>query len=89
MKYLKVRRLQKAHGYRQLQEQIDNGSVWHLQGLMVQQAMSALQSGACMLPKASFRDAYGNKVPSRDELVRGAKGTFQNSNKYYEELWKV
>ena len=86
MKYLKVRRLQRGHGYRELQEKIDNGSVWQMEGFMGRQAMAALESGACMLPKESFRDYYGNKVPSRDELVQGTKGTFQNSVEYYKQF---
>lgn len=66
-----------------LQKLINNGQAWHMEGAVGRAAMDALRSGACYLPKKSFTDAYGNKVPSRDELQSGTMGTIQNSIKYY------
>jgi hypothetical protein len=86
MKYLKLKRLQRGHGYRQMQEAINDGSAWRLEGSFGRTAMEALKSGACMLPKKAHRDAYGNRVPSRDELLKGTKGTFQNSVEYYKQF---
>ena len=46
--------------------------------------MSLLRSGECYLPEVSHRDAYGNRVPSRNELMKGTRGTIENSIQYYE-----
>lgn len=81
--------MQETYGYADLQRLIDNGSVWHMEGSMGRAAMSALECGACMLPKVIHYGAYGNRIPSRDELVKGTKGTFQNSVNYYERETEI
>jgi hypothetical protein len=47
--------------------------------------MAALESGECMLPKQAHFDYYGNRIPSRDELKKGSKGTYQNAVKFWSE----
>jgi hypothetical protein len=69
-----------------MQSMIESGMVWSMEGSMGRYAMELLQCGACMLPKKSYRDYYGNKIPSRDELKDGTKGTYGNSVKFYTEL---
>ena len=84
MNYQQIKRHQKEQGYDQMQFLIDSGVVWKMEGSMGREAMRLIECGACMLPKKSFRDYYGNYVPSRDELKAGTKGTYQNSVRYYE-----
>jgi hypothetical protein len=38
-----------------------------------------------MLPKQVHFDYYGNRIPSRDELKKGSKGTYQNAVKFWSE----
>lgn len=45
--------LQKECGCSDMQEKIDSGLAWKLEGSFGRQAMSCLESGACMLPKKS------------------------------------
>ena len=75
--------MQKAYGYDRMQSLIDSGMAWSLEGSMGRAAMSALECGACMLPKVIRYGAYGNRVPSRDQLKAGTKGTFQNASKFW------
>jgi hypothetical protein len=86
MNYQKIRKLQKENGVDVIQRLIDNGSVWHLEGTVGRQAMELLSSGACMLPKQSHKDAYGNYIPSRDEVATGSTGSYKNSVKYWESI---
>lgn len=86
MNWKTIKKMQDEYGYTQLQELINSGTAWKMEGSMGRTAMSALQSGACMLPKKSFFDAYGNKVPSRDELKEGSTGTYQNTIKFYSSI---
>ena len=86
MNYQKIRKLQKENGFDNIQHLIDNGSVWHLEGRMGRHAMGLLQSGACMLPKQSHKDAYNNYIPSRDEVKPGSMGSYKNSVKYWESI---
>ena len=67
----------------QRQKLIDNGSVWSFEGSAGRLAMSALESGACFLPKRSHKDYYGNIVPCRMTLKPGTKGTLLNSAKFW------
>ena len=83
MNYQTIKKLQKYNGYSDIQSMIDSGIVWRMEGTMGRYAMDLLESGACMLPKKSHRDYYGNRIPSRDELQKGSKGTFENSVNFY------
>lgn len=83
MNYKTIKALQTEHGYNEMQSIIDSGLAWRLEGSIGRQAMQLLEYGACMLPKRSHHDVYGNYIPSRDELEPGSKGTFQNSVKFY------
>lgn len=86
MNWKTIKKMQDEYGYTDLQELINTGLAWRMEGSVGRTAMSSLQSGACMLPKESFRDAYGNKVPSRDELKEGSTGTYQNTVKFYSSI---
>lgn len=85
MKYQQIKSAQKEQGFDQWQLLIDNGMAWKMEGSIGRNAMDLLASGACMLPKKAFIDAYGNRVPARTDLKEGTKGTFQNSVRYYTE----
>lgn len=82
MKIKDIRKLQKDLGYDAMQRIIDNGMAWHMEGSTGRLAMSLLKTGACFLPKKSFKGPYGNRIPSRDELVAGSTGTIENSIAY-------
>lgn len=69
-----------------MQSLINDGSAWTLEGAFGRQAMSLLESGACMLPKSFKNDAYGNRIPSRDVLKVGTKGTYQNSKRFWTRV---
>lgn len=86
MTYQQIKKLQSKLGLEEMQELINNGSVWKMEGSMGRNAMLLLESGACMLPKTSCRDYYGNRIPSRDDLKAGTKGTFQNSVRHYSNI---
>jgi hypothetical protein len=78
-----IHRLQKESGLDIIQSYINNGSVWQMEGSMGRKAMELLESGACMLPKKSFTDYYGNRIPSRDDLKQGSKGTYLNAVRFW------
>jgi hypothetical protein len=80
-----IRKLQRLHGYAEWQKLIDNGTAWVMEGYVGRTAMDLLEQGACMLPKKSFRDYYGNRVPSRDDLKSGTKGTYQNTINFFNQ----
>ena len=85
MNIQKIRKLQKENGLDQLQGWIDSGLAWKLEGSVGRAAMANLESGACMLPLNAHYDYYGSRVPGRNELKKGTKGTFQNSVAFWEE----
>jgi hypothetical protein len=78
-----IKRLQKENGLEELQNWIDSGTAWRLEGSVGRAAMDALESGACMLPLVPHRDYWGNRVPARKELKDGTKGTYRNSVRFW------
>jgi hypothetical protein len=59
----------------ELQGLIDSGAAWQLEGSVGRAAMAAIEEGRCILGPEATRDAYGNWVPSRDEVQPGTKGS--------------
>ena len=59
----------------QLQLLINSGMAWKLEGTVGRGCMAAIKSGACMLGLESHTDFYGNRVPSRHEIMPGYMGT--------------
>lgn len=72
---------------RELQEWVDSGLAWHLEGFVGRQAMDALRDGALVLPPYRLKDFYGSTVPScfdvADEL--GSPGSVANAEHCEEE----
>ena len=89
MKHLTFRqitKLQKDYAVSGMQESINNGGCWKMEGSAGRFAMSCLDSGVCMLPIQPKFDYYGNRVPSRNDLKQGTKGTFQNSVNFWNRI---
>lgn len=76
---------------RQLQEWVNSGTAWRLEGAVGRAAMALLEVGDIMLPQQAHTDYWGNTVPNRDWLEPGSKGTRElvvsvHGEEYAEEL---
>jgi hypothetical protein len=60
-----------------LQDLIDSGAAWQLEGSIGRAAMAAIDEGVCILGPTGHRDYWGNYVPSRDEVEPGTKGSVE------------
>jgi hypothetical protein len=60
-----------------LQELIDSGAAWRLEGGVGRAAMEAIEAGDCVLGEVGHRDYWGNYVPSRYEVQPGTKGSIE------------
>lgn len=58
-----------------MQELINTGTAWKLEGSVGRSAMALIESGECMLGEEGHRDYWGNYVPSRHEVESGSKGS--------------
>lgn len=58
-----------------IQDLIDSGQAWTMQGSYGHTAMAMIRSGQCLLGPVGHQDAYGNYVPSRDEVQPGSPGS--------------
>jgi hypothetical protein len=65
-----------------MQDLVNTGQAWHLEGWVGRRAMELIKKGYIMLGKKGFRDAYGHYVPSRFEVQAGTKG----SKDFVEEM---
>lgn len=60
-----------------IQDLINSGMAWRLEGHVGRTCMAALENGDCMLGTEPHRDYYGSVVPSRDMVQPGTKGSRQ------------
>ena len=58
-----------------IQELIDSGAAWTLEGFIGRQCMDAIEDGRAILGPVGHRDYWGNYVPSRWEVQPGTKGS--------------
>ena len=78
--------LQKQYGLSEMQDRINSGLCWKLEGSYGRAAMDTLESGACMLPEVKHNDYYGNAVPSRNDLKPGTTGTLLNCQNFWTKV---
>lgn len=64
-----------------LQAMIDDGSAWLLEDFVGRAAIEALKAGNCVLGEVSQKDIFGNKVPSRHDVVPGTVGSQEYADK--------
>lgn len=60
-----------------IQDLIDSGLAWKLEGFIGRQCMDAIEAGQAILGPVGHRDYWGNYVPSRDEVQPGTKGSVE------------
>ena len=87
MNYNRLISLQKAYKVNGIQEQINSGIAWQMEGSVGRFAMDMLEAGVCMLPKERRADYYGSVVPARTDLKSGTKGTYQNAVRFWQSVW--
>lgn len=78
--------LQEEYGLTELQDNINSGLAWKLEGSYGRSAMSALEQGACVLPEESHLDYYGNTVPARADVKDGHKGTLGCAQLFWQKV---
>ena len=66
----------------EMQDLINTGTAWRLEGSVGRECMALIEAGECMLGEEGHRDYWGNYVPSRHEVKPGTKG----SPEYCEEM---
>jgi len=72
--------------YCAVQDAINNG-LWKFQGSYGRTMMDAITSGYCMLGRQSFKDYWGNTIPSRADVQEGTKGSYQYVAEIRGEAW--
>lgn len=82
----RITTLQKTYGFIGAQAMINSGDGWKLEGSVGRHLMDLLEAGICMLPKKANFDYYGNRIPSRDDLKKGTKGTYQNCSNFWKKV---
>jgi len=86
MNYQQLKAKQKEFNLDHYQDMVNNGSIWSSQGSTGRFFMDLLNTGVLILPKKATYDYYGNRIPSRDDLKQGTKGTFQNAVNFWSNM---
>jgi len=58
-----------------LQELIDSGMAWRLEGAVGRACYAAIEAGYCMLGEEAHKDYWGTPVPSRFDVEPGTVGS--------------
>jgi len=82
----KIKKLQSETGYGEMQQMINTGQAWSMEGSVGRQAMDALRSGACMLPTIRHTYYYGSTIPSRYDVKPGTPGSYHNCADFWNEF---
>ena len=83
MNYAQIKQMQRDYNVDGTQAMINSGDCWNLEGSVGRHAANLLEIGVCMLPKKARNDYYGNRIPSREELIPGSKGTYLNCKRFW------
>lgn len=86
LNYSQIKKLQKTYNVERMQQMINDGTCWKMEGSTGRFAMECLESGVCMLPLEPRIDYYGSRVPARNMLKQGTKGTFLNSVNFWNRI---
>jgi len=78
--------LQEQYSLTKLQDMINSGLCWQMEGHVGRTANQAIEDGACMLPEERHSDYYGSIVPSRIDLKEGTKGTLENCKEFWQKV---
>jgi len=81
-----IEKLQKGYKVTALQEMIQSGDVWKLEGSVGRLAMTCLENGICFLGKYPRFDYYGNFVPPRGMVEEGSKGSLLNAQNFWQKV---
>lgn len=84
-----ITELQKTNGVYEIQEVINNGSIWMIEGSHGRRAMEYLNAGVCYLPLKRYYDYWGNLCPSRSELKKGNIGSLQHAKSFWSDPKRV
>lgn len=60
-----------------LQQVVNDGTAWLMQGSFGREVMRRMESGDIMLGQIARCDFWGNRIPSRDDVLAGTKGSRQ------------
>jgi hypothetical protein len=60
---------------KELQNLINSGQAWRMEGSVGRACMRAIEDGECVLGTKGHKDYYGSYVPSRFEVKSGTKGS--------------
>lgn len=66
-----------ADGLAAIQDLVDTGAAWRLEGHVGRTCMDAIEAGQIALGETAHRDYWGNYVPSRYEVEPGTKGSVE------------
>lgn len=78
-----IEELQKSYNIQDIQNWINSGAAWKMEGNIGRKAMEYLSVGACFLPLKAHYDYWGNEYPSRTKVNPGSTGSLLNAKRFW------
>jgi hypothetical protein len=73
---------------RNMQQSINSGMCWKLEGAAGREAMAFIEAGYCTLGPKRTTGGYGNTIGSRTDVVVGTKGSIEYSRDRQPDFWE-
>lgn len=70
-----------------LQQLINSGMAWNLEGSIGRAAMACMEAGDCVLGEVANIDYYGSRIPSRFEVEPGSLGSLEYAESREGNRW--
>ena len=84
-----IYKLQREYGLAEMQEAINTGMAWKMEGRIGRKCMDLLSNGVCFLPLQDHYDYWGNEIPSRNKVANGSLGSLSLAKSFWSDDIKV
>lgn len=86
MNYFEIKKIQRKYGVGKVQELIDSGKAFMIQGDFEELIWSMIYSGACMLPDLVHKNHQGTRIATRAMVPSGSPGSFKRCQSYWSKF---
>jgi hypothetical protein len=85
--FKQIESLQKGYRVNGIQDLINSGQCWMMEGSVGRFANDCLEAGICMYPLTEKPSYYGGYFPNRKMIKKNSAGSFQKAQQFWGLVW--